>query len=53
MKITIDLLTNFCEFKTTDKYGGRWSAAVKWGSITEDFNHIYQQDVYIKTNNKE
>ena len=40
----VDLLTNFCEFKTTDKYGGRWSAAVKWGSITEDFNHIYQQD---------
>lgn len=40
----VDLLTNFCEFKTPDKYGQRWTAAVKWGSITEDFNHIYQQD---------
>lgn len=40
----VDLLTNFCEFKTTDKYGERWTAAVKWGNITEDFNHTYQQD---------
>lgn len=40
----VDILTNFCEFKTSDKYGGRWSAAIKWGSITEDFNHMYQQD---------
>lgn len=40
----LDILTNFCEFKTTDKYGERWTAAVKWGQITEDFNHIYQQD---------
>lgn len=40
----VNLLTNFCEFKTTDKYGQRWTAAVKWGSITEDFNHIYQTD---------
>ena len=40
----VDLLTNFCEFKTTDKYGDRWTAAIKWGSITEDFNHLYQSD---------
>ena len=40
----VDLLTNFCEFKTPDKYGKRWTAAVKWGSITEEFNHNYQQD---------
>lgn len=40
----VDLLTNFCEFKTTDRYGGRWTAAVKWGQITEDFNHTYQSD---------
>lgn len=40
----VDLLTNFCEFKTTDKYGERWTAAVKWGQISEDFNHIYMQD---------
>lgn len=40
----VDLLTNFCEFKATDKYGDRWSAAIKWGTITEDFNHLYQQD---------
>lgn len=40
----VNILTNFCEFKTSDKYGSRWSAAVKWGSITEDFNHMYQQD---------
>jgi hypothetical protein len=40
----LDILTNFCEFKTTDKYGERWTAAVKWQQITEDFNHIYQQD---------
>lgn len=40
----VNLLTNFCEFKTPDKYGDRWTAAIKWGSITEDFNHLYQQD---------
>ena len=40
----IDLLTNFCEFKTYDRYGKRWSAAIKWGGITEDFNHQYQPD---------
>ena len=41
----VNLLTNFCEFKTKDKYGKKWSAAIKWtGSITEDFNHMYQSD---------
>ena len=40
----VDLLSNFCEFKTTDRYGGRWTAAVKWGQITEDFNHTYLSD---------
>jgi hypothetical protein len=38
------LLTNFCEFKTSDRYGQRWTAAIKWGGITEDFNQTYQQD---------
>jgi len=40
----LDILTNFCEFKTGDKYGDRWTSAIKWQGITEDFNHIYQQD---------
>ena len=40
----VNLLSNFTEFKTTDRAGGRWSAAAKWGGITEDFNHIYQPD---------
>lgn len=40
----VDLLTNFCEFKTADRYGDRWTAAVKWQPITEDFNHTYQSD---------
>ena len=40
----VNLLTNFCEFRTTDRYGDRWTAAIKWGTITEDFNHLYQSD---------
>lgn len=40
----LDLLTNFCEFKTADRYGDRWTAAIKWQPITEDFNHTYQSD---------
>lgn len=40
----VDLLTDFTEFKTTDKYGSRWSSSVKWRSVTEDFNHTYGQD---------
>lgn len=40
----LDLLTNLCEFKTTDRYGERWTASIKWGQITEDFNHQYQAD---------
>ena len=40
----VNLLTNFCEFKTSDRYGQRWTAGVKWGQITEDFNHMYQSD---------
>ena len=40
----VNLLTNFCEFKTTDKYGKRWTAAIKWGQITEEFNHTYAMD---------
>lgn len=40
----VNLLTNLCEFKTSDKYGDRWTAAIKWGGITEEFNHMYQQD---------
>jgi len=40
----VNLVSNFTEFKTSDKYGNRWTAAVRWGQITEDFNHIYQPD---------
>ena len=40
----LDILTNFCEFKTADRYGDRWTAAIKWQQITEDFNHTYQSD---------
>lgn len=41
----VDLLSNFCEFVTKDKYGQEWVAAIKWlGNITEDFNHVYQSD---------
>ncbi len=40
----VDLLTNMCEYKTQDRYGDSWTAAVKWGPITEDFNHVYAQD---------
>lgn len=40
----VDLLTNFCEFRVMDKYGDKWTAAIKWGTITEDFNHLYIQD---------
>lgn len=42
--MNVNLLTNFCEYKTSDRYGERWTAAVKWGQITEDFNHTYQSD---------
>lgn len=40
----LDILTNLTEFRTMDKYGKKWTAAVKWGPITEDFNHVYQSD---------
>ena len=40
----VNLLTNLCEFKTSDKYGDRWSAAVKWGRLSEDFSHMYESD---------
>lgn len=40
----VNLLSNFCTFYTTDKYGKRWAAGIKWSKITEDFNHQYQQD---------
>lgn len=40
--MNVDLLTNFCTFYVTDKYGKRWSAGIKWGRISEDFNHQYQ-----------
>lgn len=40
----VDFLTNYCEFRTKDKYGTEWTAAVKWGAITEEFNHLYSQD---------
>jgi hypothetical protein len=40
----VNLLTNLCEFKTSDKYGERWSCAVKWGRVSEDFSHLYESD---------
>lgn len=40
----VDLFTNFSQFKVKDKYGEEWIAAVKWGTITDEFNHIYSQD---------
>lgn len=40
----VNLLTNLCEFKTSDRYGSRWSAAVKWGRLSEDFSHLYESD---------
>lgn len=40
----VDLLTNFCEFVTKDKYGKEWTAAIKWSPITEEFNHMYGND---------
>lgn len=42
--INLDLLSNLTEIKATDKYGKRWTAAVKWGEITEEFNQTYQPD---------
>lgn len=40
----VNLLTDMTEFRTADRYGERWTAAVKWGPITEDFNHTYSSD---------
>lgn len=40
----VDLLTNYAGFKVKDKYGEEWDAAIKWSSITEEFNHVYGQD---------
>lgn len=42
--INVDLLTNFCEMTTMDKYGDLWTSAIKWGRITEDFSQMYEQD---------
>ena len=40
----VDLLTNFCEMSTMDKYGDLWVSAIKWGRITEDFSQLYEAD---------
>ena len=42
--LNVNLLTNFTEFRVYDRAGGKWNGVVKWGSITEDFNHVYQPD---------
>lgn len=42
--INVDLLTNFAEMTTMDKYGDLWTSAIKWGRVTEDFNQMYEQD---------
>lgn len=40
----VNLVSDLVEYRTTDKYGCRWTSAVKWGKITEDFNHLYEMD---------
>lgn len=40
----VHLLTNYSCFKTKDKYGEEWDAAIKWSQISEEFNHTYGQD---------
>lgn len=40
----VDLLTNFCEMSTMDKYGDLWVSAIRWGRITEDFSQLYDSD---------
>lgn len=40
----VDLLTNFCEMATMDRYGSLWVSAIKWGRITEDFSQTYESD---------
>ena len=42
--LNVNLLTNFTEFRVPDKAGVKWNGVAKWGSITEDFNHVYQPD---------
>lgn len=40
----VDLLTNFCEMTTMDKYGDLWTSAIKWGRLSEDFSQTYESD---------
>lgn len=40
----VDLLTNFTEFLTKDKYGEDWRAAIKWGLLTEEYTQNYSTD---------
>lgn len=40
----VNLLTNFVEMSTMDKYGDLWVSAIKWGRVTEDFSQMYDQD---------
>ena len=40
----VDFLSGLTEFVTPDRYGEPWTAAVRWGQITEDFSHNYVPD---------
>ena len=40
----VDLLTNFCEMTTMDRYGDLWVSAIKWSRISEDFSQLYESD---------
>lgn len=40
----VRLLSTLTEIKVEDKYGERWTAAIKWGPIGEDFIHGYSTD---------
>lgn len=40
----VNLLTNFVEFKTADRYGEKWTSSVRWFNITEELSSNYQQD---------
>jgi hypothetical protein len=40
----LDLVSNFTEFYTNDKYSVRWISTAKWGEIESNFNQEYDQD---------
>lgn len=42
--LNVNLLSNLTEIKATSRYGTRYTAAIKWGDLTEEFNQVYQPD---------